>query len=280
MIARVGDAAWAEIGAYLRAHYRENVYLLSDLQQRASRSKRGAALSGGDSLDLMGYCENGALLAAQGFYRLGRWFPYFDDARALEPMLQDARRRRVRWVMGAQRVVEPLIAGMLAEGFALDYDEYDEVWIVDAATLRPPAAEGVRRATAEDAAAVAALRRAFEHEYFGAPLHRVDQDWCLRIAHRYIADGAHVAERGGEIVSMAAVEAAIPEVSQIGAVYTVPEERGQGLARATVSALALDRLAHTPEVSLVVSVENIPAQRAYVALGFGYSHGYRMTRLG
>ncbi len=278
MIARVGDAAWAEIDAYLRAHYRENVYLLSDLY--ASHPTRAATLPGGDSLDLVGYRENGALLAAQGFYRLGRWFPHFDDARAVEPMLHDALRRRVRWVMGVRRVVDPLIAGMVAEGFALAYDEYDEVWIADAATLRPHAAEEVRRATAEDVPAVAALRRAFEHEYFGVPLHRVDQDWCLRIAGRYIADGAYVAQRKGEIVSMAAVEAAIPEMAQIGAVYTVPEQRGQGLARATVSALATDRLQHTPEVSLVVSVENIPAQRAYTALGFGYSHGYRMTRLG
>jgi ribosomal protein S18 acetylase RimI-like enzyme len=279
MIARVGDTDWPEIGAYLRAHYRENVYLLSDLQQRRLRSMQGAALPGGDNLDLIGYRENGTLLAAQGFYRLGRWFPYFHDPRAIEPMLRDALRRRIRWVMGPRRVVDPLIEGITAEGLVPDFDEYDEVWIADAAQLRPHAAEGVRRAAPEDAPGVAVLRRAFEHEYFGVPVSQVDQDWCLRAARSYITDGAYVTERAGEIVSMAAVEAAIPEMTQIGAVYTLPEWRDQGLGRAAVSALAQESLGHTPEVGLVVAVENAPARRAYTALGFQRNHDYRMTHL-
>jgi uncharacterized protein len=123
------------------------------------------------------------------------------------------------------------------------------------------------------------LRRAFEHEYFGVPVSQVDQDWCLRAARSYIADGAYVIERAGEIVSMAAVEAAIPEMTQIGAVYTMPEWRDQGLGRAAVSALAQESLGHTPEVSLVVGVENAPARRAYTALGFQCNHDYRMTHL-
>ncbi|MBC7235573.1 MAG: GNAT family N-acetyltransferase [Chloroflexi bacterium] len=274
MIVRVGDEALTEIRAYLHLHYAENIYLLSELRQRPNSS-----LPGGDPLSLVGYRRNGTLVAVQGFYHLGRCFPFCEDEEALESMVYDARRRRPHWIMGARRSVDPLLEGMLAEGFHLVYDELDQVCMADLSTLVPCVAEGVRPATEGDIEAIAELRRAFEHEYFGTPLEQIDRGWCLRIARRYLARGVYVAERDGEIVSMAAVEAAIPEVVQVGAVYTVPEHRGQGLARAVVSALCLEQLQQIPQVSLVVRNDNLPAWRAYAALGFHPHHSYRMSQL-
>jgi predicted GNAT family acetyltransferase len=78
---------------------------------------------------------------------------------------------------------------------------------------------------------------------------------------------------------MVATEADIPQVAQLGAVYTAPAFRGLGLARSVTAALCAEKLRHRERAALVVRDDNLPALRAYQALGFHYWDDYRMSRL-
>jgi RimJ/RimL family protein N-acetyltransferase len=271
LLQRVGLEALAEIEAYLMVYRHQNILLLHDLY-------RSAMSLAADPMNILGYRLDGRLVAVQAFYRYGRWMPHFTDPVVIPEVLRDMRRHSVRWILGARAVVDPLWQDLAALGYTLDYDEQGFLAYVNAALLRPYSEAGVRLATLEDVDAIARLRMAFDIEYFGTPAFQISQAWCLEIAEQYVRAGTFVAERGGEIVAMVATEAAIPGMTQIGAVFTVSHLRGQGLARAVVSAICQEKLQNCEKIVLVVKESNQPALRAYENLGFQRWEGYRMAR--
>ena len=273
MLERIGADALPELKQYLRSHYHENILLLNDLAEADDPPDPRR-----DALSLVGYRHEGELIAVQGFYQYGRWFPHFIDDIAIGPMLDNMLKHRVRWVMGVRRVVDPFLKRLGDLGFQIGYDEKDYLCYVERQTFHPYGMEGIRRATCEDMPSIATLRREFESDYFGTPRERVDHAWCLWIAKRYIGRGAFVAERDGHLVSMVAVEAVIPELSQIAAVYTTKGYRGRGLAKGVVSAICEDQLLSRPRVTLTVKTDNAPALCVYRALGFRRWTDYRMSR--
>ncbi|MFP3896925.1 MAG: GNAT family N-acetyltransferase [Anaerolineales bacterium] len=275
MLQRLGSEHGQEIEDYLRTHAQENILVLSDLMHPNNVDRRWD-----DPLSCIGYRTEEGVIAVQAFYRYGRWFPHYVDENALAPMIEDMMSRRVRWLLGVRRVVDPIIERLKSGAFVLDYDEKDYLYYTDAGMLRPHPLHGVRRATRQDVEAIAQMRFAFECEYFDTPPARINRSWCTYIAERYVERGAFVAERLGRIVSMAAVEATIPQLSQIGAVYTRREYRNMGLARGVVSGLCEEELCHKERVTLTVGVDNEPALKAYADLGFRHLDDYRMGRFG
>jgi uncharacterized protein len=97
----------------------------------------------------------------------------------------------------------------------------------------------------------------------GADLYRA------RIA-QLIAKGWSFARiEDGRVVFKAEVAAASPHACQVQGVYVDPSRRGEGLATigmAAVVQLAIESIA--PVVSLYVNEHNVPARRAYAAVGF------------
>ena len=84
--------------------------------------------------------------------------------------------------------------------------------------------------------------------------------WLARGSHRLLL-------REGEPVALSGFNAILPEVVQIGGVYTPPALRGQGLARRAVAAhLAEARDRGTLEACLFAATA--AAARAYTAIGF------------
>ena len=79
---------------------------------------------------------------------------------------------------------------------------------------------------------------------------------------------------------MAAVEASVPRISQVGAVFTRVDHRGCGLAKGAVGTLCDEQLASKEKVILVVKTDNRPALSAYRHLGFRRWTDYRMARFG
>ncbi len=89
-----------------------------------------------------------------------------------------------------------------------------------------------------------------------------------------------VLERSGEPVAYNAFNAATREAVQVGGVYTPPQLRRRGYARAVVAASLLDAQREGVEQAILFTgVGNIAAQRAYTALGFEYIGEYRMVLL-
>jgi RimJ/RimL family protein N-acetyltransferase len=89
-----------------------------------------------------------------------------------------------------------------------------------------------------------------------------------------------VLEDCGTPVATSGFNAAIREAVQIGGVYTPPEYRRRGYARAVVAASLLDARADGVETAILFTGhDNLPAQKAYVALGFRHIGEYRLLML-
>ncbi|MBN1877616.1 MAG: GNAT family N-acetyltransferase [Anaerolineae bacterium] len=89
-----------------------------------------------------------------------------------------------------------------------------------------------------------------------------------------------VAEVDGYPVATSGFNAMIKEAVQIGGVWTPPELRRRGYGRCAVAASLLDARAEgVKQAILFTDEENVPAQKAYTALGFQHIGDYRLVLL-
>lgn len=87
---------------------------------------------------------------------------------------------------------------------------------------------------------------------------------------RYLGQRATwILEAGGQPVATTSFNARLPEIVQVGGVYTPPEWRNRGYARAAVAAsLLAARAEGVRRAILFTGQERWPARRAYEAIGF------------
>lgn len=89
-----------------------------------------------------------------------------------------------------------------------------------------------------------------------------------------------ILEDGADPVAMAGFNATLPDLVQLGGVWTPRHRRGRGYARAAVAACLRDAAAEGKTMAvLFTGDENVPAVRAYQALGFELCGTYRLTLL-
>jgi RimJ/RimL family protein N-acetyltransferase len=96
---------------------------------------------------------------------------------------------------------------------------------------------------------------------------------------RGIREGSRwVLVKAGQLVAMTGFNARIPEVVQVGGVYTPPGFRSRGYARCAVAGSLLDARANgAAEAILFTGEHNIPAQKAYESLGFQHIGYFRLS---
>jgi predicted GNAT family acetyltransferase len=145
--------------------------------------------------------------------------------------------------------------------------EAELLFTLDTAELSaPPLSGSVRRAEAGD------LEQLYDWRY-----HYVVEllEPVTEATRTVVADGVrHACARGdlfvleleGRLVATTAFNARLPEIVQIGGVYTPPKLRRRGFARAAVAGSLM--LTPVPKAVLFTAENNLAAQRAYRALGF------------
>lgn len=140
-----------------------------------------------------------------------------------------------------------------------------------------------RRAVVADQALLSAWRCDYCRETLGA----TDGDALRANAAADIAawvaagDVFVLTDAAGTLLSMATHNARIPDMVQIGGVWTMPALRGQGLARAVVAgALLAARQDGVQSAVLFTGKQDEPARRAYRSLGFRIVTEYAIVLLG
>ncbi|MEO0829012.1 MAG: GNAT family N-acetyltransferase [Pseudomonadota bacterium] len=89
-------------------------------------------------------------------------------------------------------------------------------------------------------------------------------------------DRLRVLEANGQPVSMTGFNATLPDMVQIGGVYTPPSLRRRGYARRAVALHLLEARAAGVETAILFAA-NAPACRAYEAIGFQRIGSYRLV---
>ena len=127
-----------------------------------------------------------------------------------------------------------------------------------------------RRARPEDLATLTEFAVAETKENFGDPDTPERHAKVREGLERDTSDGMlFVLEAGTSIVAKSSFHGIANSAVQIGGVYTPPGHRGRGYARCVVAgSLMMARDAGETKAFLFTGETNVPAQRAYEALGF------------
>lgn len=141
------------------------------------------------------------------------------------------------------------------------------------ATCGPPAPEEMDL--------LADWRAAYAVETLGARPGETLRTGCADEVARLTAEGnAFVLRVEGRAVAFSGFNARLPEVVQVGGVWTPPRLRGRGFARAVVAgSLLAVRGEGVGRAVLFTERGNHPARRAYLALGFRVVGDYGMVLL-
>jgi uncharacterized protein len=127
-------------------------------------------------------------------------------------------------------------------------------------TYRPP--------TTDDRDTLCRWRFSYETETLGAADSEETRQHAASVLDHQIAEGnAWVAVQDGRLLSLSAFNATLPDIVQLGGIYTPPELRGRGYARVAVAGsliAARDRGA----ARAVLFTGNPSAARSYEAVGF------------
>ena len=154
---------------------------------------------------------------------------------------------------------------VVEERFAAD--RWDAMWrmsLAPGALSLPAGVEAARRLTPAD---VPALQRLYAARDYFAPFSPSMVEHGVYVG--VWRDGRLIAAAGTHVVARQS------RVAAIGNVYTVPEARGQGLARVTTAAVARQLLADgCRRVILNVAAENAAAIAAYRRVGFAKARDF------
>ena len=161
-------------------------------------------------------------------------------------------------------------------------DDADLLYSLDLARLRVPAAlaaRSLRRPRGDELPLLIAWREQYLVETgLSAPGPRLHQDAKSGI-ELLQAQGDHwLLEDGGEPVSYTAFNARLPDIVQVGGVWTPLPLRGRGYARCAVAGSLLEARAAGARRAILFT-NSTPGARAYEALGFTRAGEYGLLIL-
>jgi uncharacterized protein len=233
-----------------------------------------------------GFDGTGMLRAVAVHYQNGNLFAACDEQTALEPavrMAVAASGRPIKGAIGPRALVRCMRTLLGLEAVPVQIDSDEGLYALDLAELRVPPllAEPdllFRAPRPEDRQTMVRWFRDYELEALGAE----DGPEVLREAERRFdglaRDEPCLLTHGGVPCATARFNARLPDQVQVGGVYTPPEARSRGYARAAVAAsLLAARAKGVRRAILFTGEENLPAIKAYRALGFRRIGDFNIT---
>jgi RimJ/RimL family protein N-acetyltransferase len=185
----------------------------------------------------------------------------------------DASGRAVAGLTGPYDQVVLARRALNAEARPAAVEEPEGLFVLDLGQLRVPEALAsgavrCREPGDDDLPLLAAWRAAYRREVLGEAPGRENESAALEDVRMLQSAASHwMLEVDGRAAAYSAFNARLPEIVQVGGVWTPPERRGRGYARAIVAASLL-RAQVEGARRAVLFTENPAATRAYEALGF------------
>ena len=279
-ILKPGDEAALE--AFLLPRVESSMFLIGNMRTsglvdggQAYEGTYAAAFEDGKIVSVVAHYWNGVLI--------------FQAPACLDAVWRTAARmsgRRVRGLIGPGEQVASAREALAFRDDAVQMDETENLYSLALAELMVPEAMrsgrlAGRRIELRDLDLVTAWRVAFAVQGLGEEESTQLWEDTRASLERSMARGwTWVLEDRGEPVATSSFNTAIAEAVQIGGVWTPPGLRRQGYGRAVVAASLLDARAEGAHTAILFTgVENVAAQKAYLALGFRQIGNYRLVLL-
>ena len=255
---------------FLAAHADSSMFLRSNLRE-AGIIYRGApfealyvaAIAKGRIAGVAAHCWNGVVLLQAG-----------DHVKPLVVALAEHSRREVVGILGPLGEVRRARSALAMEATPSQIESDEGLYAVDLHALVVPAAlrEGklmCRRPAARELPLLAEWRYAYSREALNSVPGEALREHCRAEIEALGRDRQFVLLDGGRIVAYSAFNASLPDIVQVGGVWTPPEQRGRGYGRMVVAgSLLAARDGGARRAVLFTGDDNLAARRAYAALGF------------
>ncbi len=270
-VRQLADGDEAAVESFLGEHAASSMFLRSNLR-RVGFVDRGEPYQGA----YFGAFDGAAITGVAGHFWNGMILVQAPGAvERLAAETVAASGRRILGISGQADQVTRTRRALGLEETATATESNDDLFSLDLSALRIPAALGggdieIRRPDDQELGLLADWSAAFHREALGfadgAELRRNCRD---QIARLQLERAQFVLVVSGEPVAYAAFNATLPDIVQLGGVWTPPEQRGRGYGRAVVAgALLTARSVGVRHAVLFTDTSNGPAQAAYRSLGF------------
>ena len=223
--------------------------------------------------DYYGFFDKEILKGILPFYNLGSCIPHFEADEAVPLFSEIMKERNFEFLMGMQKVIKPLYEEIKAYKENLTYDESS--YFINK-NFKPFILDGVNFVNASERDKVVDFVLESRVKGFNQVAER--EDVKKSISQRGIEEVFIFLEKDGKTVAQACVQAYTPKINQIGSVYTTEVERGKGYCKAITSELCSRIIANGKLPTLTVKKKNLPAIKAYTALGFEHYDDYLIIK--
>ncbi|WP_271881279.1 GNAT family N-acetyltransferase [Phaeobacter italicus] len=269
------------IEAFLSRHVASSMFLLSNLRDHGLSGTAPKAmkvwLRGAPNNGVAGLTNDGTLLVQAPMATDADW-------RSMQALVEAQLAGRPQTgVLGATDQLRRYLAatGLAARATRLNRDEPGlalDLGDLDLTCLnRPALADAVLMPiSAAPRPMLVQWRAAYHQEVLGTPAAEAVAMASADIDSYLLRDSHRILSVGPKWAAMTGFNAQLPGVVQIGGVYTPPDMRGRGYARAAL-ALHLQQAARKGTEKAVLFAAGDAAVRAYQAIGFRQIEGYSLV---
>jgi predicted GNAT family N-acyltransferase len=223
--------------------------------------------------DYYGYFDGEILKGILPFYNLGSCIPHFEVDEAIPLFAAVMKERNFEFFMGMYKVIKPLYEEMKEDKETLAYDESS--YFINR-NLKPFILDGVNFINSNEDDNVVDFVIEARVKGFNQTVVREDIEKSL--IQRGEEEEFIFLKKDGRIIAQTCIQTYTPKINQIGAVYTTEQDRGKGYCKAIVSEMCR-RIIHKGKLpTLTVKNMNLPAVKAYTALGFEHYDDYLIVR--
>ncbi len=263
----------AALAAFLAPRVESSMFLLANAQA-SGLVDRGEPLQG----TYVAVLEEGRIVGVAAHFWNGMLVIQAPDPAVLETVARAAlsrSRRGLKGFAGPGSQVDRVLRALDLQGRGTVLDSREELYALDLRDLRVP--EGLvsgplacRPPREDELAFLGRWRVDFSIESLGLPDGPELQAVCRKEVERLQEErNQWVLVESGRLVSYSAFNARLPDVVQVGGVFTPRDLRGRGYARAVVAGTLLAARAEgVRRAVLFTGKENRSARAAYEALGF------------
>jgi len=249
----------------------EAAFLIGNAEHAGIMNRSGILRCG----DYFGYFRGHALEGVIAFYNMGNCFPHYESFEAVPYFSQLMLMKRFTMLLGAERIIRPLfdiikyskcIKGVEECGYYINHE------------LVPFKLEDSEFVDVSKDSSMETLSFVRDAYLLGFDAERTLESTSLLLSQKGEEEEFILLRMDGKLVAQACIQAVTLNTNQIGAVYTLEEERGKGYGKAVVSELCERIRGRGKLPTLIVNKQNSPALSAYKALGFEERGDYMMIR--
>lgn len=215
--------------------------------------------------DYYGFFDGEILKGILPFYNLGSCIPHYEVGDAVPLFAGLMKERNFEFLLGMHKVIKPLYEEIKVYK---EIQAYDESSYFINRSFKPFILDGVNFIDANGVSSDEVVDFIVSARANGFKQVVTKEEIRKSLTQRGEEEDFIIAEKDGKMVAQACVQTYTPQIKQIGSVYTAEEERGKGYCKAIVSEMCRRIIAKGKMPTLSVKKKNIPAVKAYTALGF------------